>query len=133
MDEKKPDPIRLGVGLRLKAAREMAGYTQPEVGKLFDIGKGTVSAWEVGTSDPGIYRLRELSKLYGVSTDALLWENSLSPDAMKMAAEFDSLTEKQKTTLRALWLAFIQASTTDKEVEKAMPITAPFKYVDKND
>lgn len=122
-DEEPIDPIRVGLGMRLKAAREGANMSQKQVAERFDINKGTVSAWETGRGDPGVYRLRELSKLYDVASDALIWEDSLSPDAMKLAAEFDGLTEKQKTTLRALWLAFVQASSDDRAVEVAMPIT----------
>ena len=112
-DERRADPTRQGVGMRLKAAREG--------------NKATVSAWETGIGDHGIYRLRELSKLYGVSTDALLWEDGLTNEAMQFAAQFDSLTEKQRSTFRAVWLAFVQQSTSDHEVEAKMPITKPVK------
>ena len=122
-DERRSDPVRQGVGMRLKAARENKGLSQLDVAKAFDVTKATVSAWETGIGDPGVYRLRELSQLYDVATDALLWEDSLSPDAMKMAAEFDGLTERQKSTLRALWLAYIAESTSDDGVEAKMPIT----------
>lgn len=122
-DEEPMDPVRVGLGMRLKAAREGADMSQLQVAERFGINKATVSAWETGRGDPGVYRLRELSKLYDVASDAIIWEDSLSPDAMKLAAEFDGLTEKQKTTLRALWLAFVQASSDDRAVEVAMPIT----------
>ena len=122
-EERRADPIRQGVGLRLKAARENKGLIQQEVADKFAVTKATVSAWEKGTGDPGVYRLRELCKLYDVAADALLWEDSLSPDAMKLAAEFDGLTERQKSTLRALWLAYIAQSTLDEAVEAKMPIT----------
>lgn len=124
-DERRANPIRQGVGLRLKAERERNGLSQLQVAKHFDVSKGTVSAWETGLGDPGIYRLRELAMLYGVATDALLWEDSITPAAMMFAADYDSLTEKQQATLRAVWLAFVRESTSDGEVESKMPITRP--------
>lgn len=98
--------------------------TQEQVAARFGVNKATVSAWETGRGDPGVYRLRELAHLYGWPADSLLWEDSLSPDAMKIAVEFDALTEKQKSTLRALWLAYVTESSSDATVERAMPITA---------
>lgn len=121
--EEPIDPTRVGFGMRLKSARENKEFTQADIATRFGLNKATVSAWETGRGDPGVFRLRELAKLYGVSADALMWEDSLSPDAMKIAADFDSLTEKQKSTLRALWMAYIAESSSDEHVENSMPIT----------
>lgn len=117
------DSVRRSVGMRLAVAREFKSFTQDDIAKRFSLNKATVSAWETGRGDPGIYRLRELAKLYDLSADAILWENSLTPDAMKVAAQFDSLNEKQKRTFYAMWMAYIQESATDDEVERGMPIT----------
>lgn len=117
------DPVRLGVGMRLAAAREDKKMTQDNIAKRFSINKGTVSAWETGRGDPGIYRLKELAKLYDVSADALLWEDSLTRDAMKVAAQFDELNEKQKGVFYAIWEAYVRTAVTDQQVEERMPIT----------
>lgn len=122
-EQRRSDPTRQGVGLRLKAAREGKQLTQDQVARIFDVTKGTVSAWETGGGDPGVYRLRELSKLYCVSTDSLLWEDGLTNEAMQFAAQFDALSEKQRITFRALWLAYVQTALDDNGVETRMPIT----------
>lgn len=126
-DERRSDPVRQGVGLRLKAAREGKRLSQQEVADRFGVGKGTVSAWETGGGDPGIYRLREIAKLYGVAADAILWEDSLTPEAMKFAADFDALSEKQRSTFRALWMAYVKEAATDSDVEEKMPVTKSMK------
>lgn len=64
-----------------------------------------------------------MAKLYDVSTDALLWADSLTPDAMKVAAQFDELNEKQKGVFYAIWEAYVRTAVTDKQVEERMPIT----------
>lgn len=117
--ETATDPVRKGFGLRLKAAREAKGLTQQQVADLFDIKKGTVSAWETGGGVPDALRLRRLARIYGVSADAILWENSLTNDAMQFAAMFDSLTERQKGTLRTVLMAFVQEAATDSAVSDA--------------
>jgi transcriptional regulator with XRE-family HTH domain len=122
-DDRRNDPTRQGLGLRMKAAREGKGLNQQEVADRLGVSNATVSAWEMGRADPGVYRLREISKLYGVAADAILWEDSLSPDAMKFAADFDALTEKQRATFRAVWVAFVKEAATDAQIEQAMPVT----------
>lgn len=117
------DPIRLGVGLRLRAARKGKGLTQDDVAEHYGVKKATVSAWETGRGDPGVYRLLELCDLYGVAADAILQEDSLTPDSMKIAAEFDSLSDKQQKVFRAVWLAFVREAADDAKVENRMPIT----------
>ncbi|MBQ3301669.1 MAG: helix-turn-helix transcriptional regulator [Rudaea sp.] len=59
-------------GERLRAARERAGMTQEQLGFELGVGKGTVSAWELGRSEPPLARLLVMRKIFGVSLDALL-------------------------------------------------------------
>lgn len=120
-DDRRADPVRQGVGLRLKRMREVKGLSQSDVAKHFKVGKGTVSAWETGLGDPGVYKLRQLSKLYGVASDAILWENSLSPEAMQFAAEFDNLTEKQRGMFKAMWIAYVAEAASDEKVGNHIP------------
>ena len=117
------EPIKRDVGQRLATVRQLKGYTQKDIAQRFDVNKATVSAWETGRGDPGVYRLRELAKLYGVSAESILWDNAPSNEAMQIAAEFDALKPSQQSMLRAVWLAFVQQATSDDEVEKKMPIT----------
>lgn len=122
------DPVRIGLGMRLSSARRDKKLTQEEVADKFSLNKATVSAWETGRGVPDALTLRALAKLYDTSADALLWEDSLSPEAMQFAAEFDSLNETQKRTLKAMWMAYIRESATDGEVENKMQETKRFKY-----
>ncbi|MDT0138077.1 helix-turn-helix domain-containing protein [Acidovorax sp. PRC11] len=121
------DPDRVGVGLRLKAAREAAGLSQHAVAERFSLNKATVSAWETGRGDPGVYRLRELAKLYKTSSESLLWDSAPSHEAMQIAVQFDALADRKKQTLRTLWIAFLADSKGDDEVESSMPATRALK------
>lgn len=122
------DPIRANVGLLLKAAREAAGYTQQFVADLFEVGNGTVSAWEKGGGDPGIYRLRRLAKLYDVPADALLWDESPSPEAMKVAVQYDALSDDKRKRFNAMWAAYFIDAAEDKDVEDAFLQKSGGKY-----
>lgn len=107
--------------MRLAAAREMKRLTQEQVGSRFGVGKGTVSAWETGRGDPGVFRLRELAKLYGVSADALLWDSAPSVEAMQFAAQFDGLSDRQQRAFRAMWLAYFHEASSDADVAQHLP------------
>lgn len=117
------DPVRLGIAQRLKTARVAKGLTQQEVADKFGVTKGTVSAWETGAGSPDALRLRSLARLYDVSADAILWDDSLTPDALKFAAQFDALTDKQRRSFRVMWMAFFEDALSDDGVEAMMPIT----------
>lgn len=118
-----PDPIRIGIGQRLKTARQQKGLTQLEVAEKFGINKATVSAWETGAGAPDALRLRRLARMYDVSADAILWDDSLTTEALRFAAQFDALTDKQQRAFRAMWLAYFEEAVSDEGVEQSMPIT----------
>lgn len=122
------DPVRQGIGLRLESARQQRKLSIQQVAEKFKIDVAAVLAWEAGRAMPDAVAIRELAKLYDVSADGLLWEDSLSPEAMQLAAEFDSLSERQKRTLSAMWMAFIRESASDAEIEDRMEATKEFKY-----
>ena len=87
------------------------------------ITKAALSAWETGRNMPDALFLKRLAKLYQTSVDALLWENSLSNEAMQIAAQFDHLKPDDQRRLRSVWMAFVTSAATDAEVEARMPIT----------
>ena len=72
---------------------------------------------------PDAIWLTRLASLYETTLDALVFDDSISIEAMRVAAEFDSLSEKQKSTFRAVWLAFVQQSAGDEVIERRMPVT----------
>lgn len=122
------DPTRKNVGLRLKAARELASMTQQFVADSFDVGKGTVSAWETGGGDPGIYRLRRLAKLYDVTADALLWDESPSREAQKIAVQYDALSVEKRAKFDAMWLAHFADAPSDAEVAEGFKKKSDGRY-----
>lgn len=109
----KDDPVRINFGLRLAAARKVVRppLTQQAVADRFGVQKGTVSAWETGNGLPDAITLRQLAKLYNVSADALLWAESLTPEAMKIAAGYDDLGAELKAKFDAMWIGFYAAAS----------------------
>lgn len=89
------DQTKQEFGARLKAAREHAQLTQQVVGERFGVGKGTVSAWEAGTGDPGAVRLYRIAKLFGVTADALLCENDSTEDTTRHPDDAESAEDPE--------------------------------------
>jgi len=106
-----PDGWRLQLGRNLAAARQAArdgqGFTQLEVAERMGVNDATVSAWEKGRGIPDALRLRGLARLYGTSTESLLGDQPLSPDALHVAQLFESLPTREQATLRAIIEAFV--------------------------
>lgn len=60
------------IGSRIKDLRKKRGLNQTELGKLFNLNYGAISAIESGRSTPTTELIINLSKLFDVSTDYLL-------------------------------------------------------------
>lgn len=118
---------RKALGKRLSASRNLAGLTiDGAAKKLTEIGypltKQALGHWETGRNVPDAIWLRRLAKLYNTTMDALSWDDSLTIEAMQIAAEFDSLTEKQKSAFKLMWLGYATRAVTDAEVADRMPV-----------
>ena len=58
--------------LRLRELRNQKGLDQKDIAILLNIGKGTISNWEVGRTEPSIEYLTRLAKYFEVSIDYLI-------------------------------------------------------------
>lgn len=60
------------IGALLKKLRNEMGLTQKQVGEILSVSDKAVSKWERGAGLPDISMLTEISRMYGVSAEALL-------------------------------------------------------------
>lgn len=123
-DEKE----RKALGRRLAAARTLAGFTMEGAAKAltglgYPVSKAGVGHWETGRNLPDALWLKRLAKLYNSTLDALVWDESVTMEAMQIAVQFDSLNESEKGRLRILWDGYVRAAADDATVEGRMPIT----------
>lgn len=61
-----------GFSERLRAERKRLELTQEQLADYMEVTKSAVSAWERGAEKPGFRLLPKLSKVLGVSLDALI-------------------------------------------------------------
>ncbi|MBR1363923.1 helix-turn-helix domain-containing protein [Bradyrhizobium ottawaense] len=63
---------RLGIGARVKAAREMRGYTQGQLAERLSVTPAFVALAEQGEADIPLYQLMHIADLLMVSLDGLV-------------------------------------------------------------
>ena len=64
---------------KLVALRKEKGLSQLKLAEMMNVSRQAISRWEVGAAVPSIENLRFLSRLYGVSIDYLVNEESTDP------------------------------------------------------
>lgn len=113
-----------GLAQRLRAVREAKRLPLEAVAKECGLTLEQLQAIEAGQLEPSIWVLRPMALMYGYSVDALVWQDAVSPEAMRYAAAFDHLDDAKKRALETFWLTFIEPGLSDADVEKEIPITA---------
>lgn len=62
----------MSFGEKLREARELRGYTQQQIADRMGIDKSTYCGYETGKRQPDVQKIKIISKILGVSGDALL-------------------------------------------------------------
>lgn len=65
------------LGQKIKQYRTETGLTQKDLVEQLNVAFQTVSKWENGTTEPDIYTLKQLAKLFHCSVDDLINENEV--------------------------------------------------------
>jgi transcriptional regulator with XRE-family HTH domain len=125
--EPQPEDERRGLGKRIAAARTLAGFTldtaaQALLERGYPITRAAIGHWETGKNLPDALWLRRLAKLYGSTLDALVWDDAISMEAIRFAAQYDGLTEKQRRAFKAMWLAYFEQARSDADVGEHLPM-----------
>lgn len=118
------DLDQAGLADRLRAVRVAKKFEVEEVASACGITTDQLRAIEAGEQEPSIWVLRPMALKYGYSVDALVWQDAVSPEAMRYAAAFDHLDDAKKRALETFWLTFIEPALSDDDVEREIPITA---------
>lgn len=107
------ESIRLGIAVRLKLAREMAGLTQGQVAIQLGWHRPTVSEVEAGRRRVLAEELKALSELYGVNVPWLIGD-----------AEDDGISDRAKLAARQL------DKLSDEDLDRLLLLIRALKYSD---
>ncbi len=68
--------LKLRINERLRELRVKSGYTQGQIAKILNIDRSTYSYYEIGKTTPDVSTLMTLAKVFNISIDELLAEES---------------------------------------------------------
>ena len=80
----------LNIGERIGSLRARAGMTQTDLANLLGISRSSVNSWEMSLSSPSVSNIIEMTKIFGVTADFLLFETA------KETIDISDLTFEQK-------------------------------------
>ena len=82
MKEKRA--IDIHVGQQIKKTREAAGYTQDKFAEIIGMGTKNVSAIERGMVGVSLSAIKRICKIFCISSDTLLMDESNKHDVVKL-------------------------------------------------
>lgn len=112
----------MGIGKRLKEARERAGYTQKELGEIVGVTSSAITNYETEISHPKEPVMYALIDALGVEPNYLFQDciknaPSVSDEAMRLARDYDTaLDDRGRKMVRGL--ADLEIGYTAKRAEK---------------
>jgi Predicted transcriptional regulators len=80
------------ISQRIKVERQTAKWTQEDLADKIFVSKRTISNWETGKTVPDIESILLLAKVFHVSLDDLLFENSVVVKEIKRKEEIVNLS-----------------------------------------
>ena len=83
------------LGTKIKQLRQRCDMTQEQVAQKLNVSNQTVSKWETGTSNPDLYMIVPIARLFGVTTDELL-DFSAASDKLRL----EELQKQYKETFK---------------------------------
>lgn len=90
--------MELEIGVKIKTARQDAGFSQEQVAEALGVSRQTISNWENEKTYPDIVSVVKMSDLYGVSLDYLL-KGEISMNSYLNYLEESTNTVKSKNKL----------------------------------
>ncbi len=84
--------------------RKSNGWSQEEFAEKLDVSRQAVSRWEVGTAQPDVMNILQLSKLFGVTADYLLNDDYESDMDIPRLKETNEALDIKKDSVRKLSL-----------------------------
>ena len=93
------------IGEKIQHYRKQNKMSQEELAKRLLVSRQTVSQWENGLTSPSVDNLSRLRDIFGVSFDAILDQEWLSPPESVIASATPILTSMSYTSCICVLLA----------------------------
>lgn len=84
---------------RLLDLRKKNGWSQEELGYKLEVSRQTISKWESGQTTPELEKLRNLAKIFEISVDELISDDTEDNIDRKQVLENNKISKKKKSKL----------------------------------
>ena len=86
--------------------RKQSGMSQEDMAEKLNVSRQTISRWEVGSSRPDAENLRQLSQLFGVTSDYLLNDDYTSDSDLTLVKNAEEARVKTVKRSQRIFLIF---------------------------
>ena len=108
----------MGIGEKIRHARQKAGMSQEELADAIQVKRNTLTAWEIGRNEPNAETIRKIALACNVSTDFLLEMpadfSGMADDARRLAEKINDLPEADRQVIEKV----LTAMTADQDQTK---------------
>lgn len=106
---RKKQELDSGLGLRIKAAREKAGYTQDKLAELTDVGVPYLAKLETGKVGISLPNFVNFCRVLGVSADYLIWGKRNENNTFDVVERIRYIPQKQYILLEQIINSYLEA------------------------
>ena len=90
--------FKLRIGERLRELRIKSGFTQSQIAKILNIDRSTYSYYEIGKTTPDVSTLMSLTKIFNISIDNLLADETSQKNLAQKRPAANYLFSKKNTS-----------------------------------
>jgi transcriptional regulator with XRE-family HTH domain len=106
---RKKQGLDSSIGVRIKTAREKAGYTQDRLAELTDVGVPYLAKLETGRVGISLPNFINFCQVLGISADYLIWGERAENNASDIAERIRYIPEKQYALLEKIINSYLEA------------------------
>jgi len=106
---RKKQELDSSIGMRIKTARENAGYTQERLAELTDVGVPYLAKLETGKVGISLPNFVNFCHVLGVSADYLLWGDRKENNTFEVVERMRYLPERQYILLEQIINSYLEA------------------------
>lgn len=106
---RKKQELDSGIGLRIKIARENAGYTQDKLAELTDVGVPYLAKLETGRVGISLPNFVNFCRVLSVSADYLIWGKREENNTVDVIERVRYIPQKRYILLEQIINSYIEA------------------------
>ncbi len=92
---------------KILTLRKSKGMTQEELAEKLNISRQAISRWEMGTAQPDVENVLQISKLFSVTTDYLIDDSWNAEETVRTENTYAKLNDKKVKCSRWLIIGFV--------------------------